>query len=127
MILKNAIETPDGTILESHFRHDYNCHLDRKTKKTYFVDGGRDYFCRSAHGDEIDLSIEATDDHHFNRQHFTWGTYGKDGKGPFARVRLADMASAHIEAILETQHHISANVRNLFVEEVKLRKEEGIY
>lgn len=122
MILKNAIRTPDGTVIESKHRHDYVTHLDANGK-TYMVDGGRDYFRRSAHGDEEDLSIDADpDDHEFCRQHFTWGTYGKDGKQPFRKVALADMSTGHVKAVLRTQAHISCDVRRLFENELMYRE-----
>jgi len=124
MILRNRIRTPDGTVIESWHRHDYVTHEDANGK-TYMVDGGHDYLRRSAHGDEEDLSLVAdTDDHGFCRQHFLWGTYGKDGKQPFRRVALADMSTEHIKAVLRTQTHLSFEVRRLFENELLYRERD---
>ena len=50
--------------------------------------------------------MERLQEHLQVRLVFTWGTYGKDGKQPLKRVKLADMSDAHIEAILATQPQI---------------------
>lgn len=61
-LLRNRLQSPDGTILESKHRHDYVCHLD-KNGKMYFLDGGLDYARCSAHGDENYMQ-EWSDDPH---------------------------------------------------------------
>lgn len=38
----------------------------------------------------------------------TWGTFGISGKEPCKTKRLIDLATDHLEAILDTQWHISA-------------------
>ncbi|WP_019531427.1 metallophosphoesterase [Dasania marina] len=45
-IILNQIRTPDGTILTSKHRHDFNSHVD-KNGETYIVDGGIEYLKRS--------------------------------------------------------------------------------
>lgn len=39
----------------------------------------------------------------------TWGTYGKDGKGPLKIKKLKNLKTDHLQAILRTQHHIKTD------------------
>lgn len=119
-ILVNMISTPDGTTLVSNHRHDYVTYRD-KNGLIYMVDGGNDYLRRTVHEDHpyTEMSVYSTDDHLLKRNTFTWGTYGKDGKSPLRRVLLKLLAKDHIEAILETQHHLSPQVREMFEEELR--------
>lgn len=114
------ISTPDGTTLVSNHRHDYVTYRD-KNGLIYMVDGGNDYLRRTVHEDHpyTEMSVYSTDDHLLKRNTFTWGTYGKDGKSPLRRVLLKLLAKDHIEAILETQHHLSPQVREMFEEELR--------
>jgi hypothetical protein len=101
-LVRNAIQTPDGTILVSRIRHDYQSHTDANGK-TYVVDGGLDYVRASVHEDQISLAVYDTDEFWLVRESVEWGTYGKDGDQPLSYVKLSDMDTAHIEAVLETQ------------------------
>jgi len=56
------------------------------------------------------------------RDWMIWGTYGKSGKEPLRFVLLKDMSDEHIQAILDTQHHINNFYRREFKKELKLRK-----
>lgn len=122
-LVRNAIKTPDGTVLESHERHDYKTYVDTKTNKEYMVDGGLSYCRRSTPGDEEDLNVYLEDGHEKVRETFSWGTYGKDGKGPYSRVLLKDMNNGHIGAVLSTQTHIPEWMRGMFIEELEYRED----
>lgn len=70
-LIRNALITPDGTVIESRHRHDYVTHVDANGK-TYMVDGGLDYQRRSMHGDEVDVSLFDTEPHHIQRCILNW-------------------------------------------------------
>ncbi len=119
-LVKNCIETPDGTILYSRHRLDHQTHLD-ENGKTYFTDGGLDYVRCSAHGDEIHHCV--WDDEPFDkvREAIEWGTYGKDGTNPLSYKRLCDMSTEHIEAVLENVPTISEAYKRAFRLELEFR------
>jgi hypothetical protein len=121
-IISNRIRTPDGTILESRHRHDYVTYVD-KNGKEYMVDGGLEYLRRNVHDDAPYEELSVYDDAPYAliREAFKWGTRGKGGKQPLTFVPLKDLTSEHIEAILETQTHISERIRKLFIDELTFR------
>ena len=49
-LVYNALQTPDGTIITSRNRHDYEEYIDANGK-SYMIDGGLDYVRCSAHGE----------------------------------------------------------------------------
>ena len=121
-IVSNRIRTPDGTILESMHRHDYVTYVD-KNGKEYMVDGGLEYLRRNVHDDAPYEELSVYDDAPYAlvREVFKWGTRGKDGKQPLTYVPLKDLTNEHIEAILDTQIHISERIRKLFIGELTFR------
>jgi hypothetical protein len=56
------------------------------------------------------------------RDWMAWGTYGKHADQPLRFVLLKNMSDEHIQAILDTQFHISRFYRREFKHELKLRK-----
>jgi len=121
-LVYNAIRTPDGTVLESMHRHDYNVYVD-KNGKEYMVDGGLDYTRRNVHADAPyeELSVYLTDGHDSVREVVKWGTYGKDGNQPLTYILLKDMSTEHIEACLENVPSMHPTYKESFKEELKLR------
>jgi len=99
-LIRNAIKTPDGTILESKHRHDYKVYTDANGKE-YMVDGGLAYVRRSANGDEIDLCLYDDEPHMVQCQILKWGSRGINGDQPMRWIAIADMDTAHIEAVLK--------------------------
>lgn len=97
-IIQNAIQCPDGTILNSVHRHDCQVH------DGYLVDGGKDYL-RSGKpvGKEDAISLVLTDHDSIAtiEDKLLWGTLGKDGKGPLTFVFLKDCETDHLESILD--------------------------
>ena len=122
MLIRNAIRTPDGTVLESRSVHDYRTYVDTVTNREYMIDGGLHYSRRSAWGDEQDLCLayESTT-HEQHRELLTWGTRGKNGDEPLHLIAIKDMDSDHIETCLNTQVHMSEMYRAVMQKELELR------
>ena len=123
-IIKNEMRTPDGTILRSRNRHDYVTHTDSKNGKLYMLDGGLDYVRSSANGDEEYLTVTTDNTHDEIREAVTWGTYGKEGDQPLSFIKLLNMETAHIQAVLQTVQGIYPPYKDAMTDELEFR---GIY
>lgn len=119
-LLRNAIQTPDGTVLQSHSRHDYKVYQDANGKE-YMVDGGLEYERGSANGDELPMYIYDDAPHSVARGVVTWGTYGKEGNESLHYKTVADMETGHLEAVLTTQSHIYPQVKKVMLDELTER------
>ena len=119
-IIRNALQTPDGTIIESRSVHDYQTHIDANGRE-YMVDGGLDYIRRSANGDEIDLTVTLDDPHEVVREALTWGTYGPNGDQPLSYIKLSDMETDHIRACLKNVPGMYPQFRTAMENELKHR------
>ena len=119
-LIRNALQTPDGTIIASVYQHDYKQHIDANGK-LYFVDGGLHYARCSAHGDEVYLQVWSDDPHETVRLTLQWESTGTDGTEPPRRKSLAELSSTEIERALETQD-IEPSVRKCFTAELYFRK-----
>jgi len=120
-VVWSAMRTPDGTIIESRHRHDYVTHID-KNGKEYMLDGGLDYVRCSAWGDEEFLTLTLDDDWDKVRDKLRWGTFGKNGDEPLHYLKLGEMDTAHIEAILEHEPGIYPQYMEAFRRELVYRK-----
>lgn len=79
-LVYNALQTPDGTVIHSKYRHDYVCYTD-KNGKDYMVDGGNAYLRRSINYDQKDLSKTVGDCKSLDEvaSYLHWGVnYDKD-------------------------------------------------
>jgi len=119
-LLRNAIRTPDGTVIESRYRHDHVTHVDQNGK-TYIIDGGLDYVRSSAYGDEEYLTVYDDVPHECARRMATWGTRGKYGDQQFHYVTVAEMSTDHIKAVLKTQDRIYPQIREVMENELAFR------
>ena len=126
-ILLNRIKTPDGTILTSRYRHDYNEH-DDDNGLTYAVDGGFDYISRFEHDDApyTELSIYDDDPHDVKRQYVEWGTYGIDGNDDLKWVKVDTLTTEHINNILQNLSNLYEPMKQLLKDELIYRKENKI-
>jgi hypothetical protein len=119
-MVRNALRTPDGTIIESYNRHDYKTYTDANGKE-YMIDGGLDYIRSSANGDEQYLTVTTDDPFETIRESLKWGTRGPDGKQPLEYRVLAKLDTEHVHAILETQTHIAPWLTKVFETELEFR------
>ena len=113
-LLVNRWKHRDGTILQSHHRHDF------VEYNGCFVDGGLDYIRVS--GDLTDLCLYEDSPFDEIRKYFCWGTKGIDGREPLKYVPLVYLDEDHIKAIIETQYHVPDYIMNLLKKELKYRK-----
>ena len=77
-------------------------------------DFARDIYGRLNIKDATIVSKENYEDREsfeYEKKYATWGTYGRDGKGPRKTIMLVDAESSHLRAILDTQNHISSETR----------------
>ena len=119
-LVHNAIQTPDGTILESRHRHDYRTHTDANGK-TYIIDGGLDYCRHSGHKDQKWVGCYLEDGHEKVRTHLTWGTYGPNRDQPLRYIRLCDMETDHIQACLKNVPNMYPQLRAAMENELEYR------
>jgi len=120
-IIRNALRTPDGTIIRSRHRHDYVTHTDANGKE-YMVDGGLDYVRRSRNGDEEDMCVTTEDSFEEVRQACDWGTYGINRDQPLKYVTVAEMETDHIEAVLKNVKFINSSIKTTMEHELEYRK-----
>lgn len=99
-LVRNAIQTPDGTIIESLHTHDYVLYID-KNGEEYMVDGGLSYLRRNVTKEPyIELSVYDNEPHEKIREGLHWGTYGKNGDQPLKYKAIKDLDDDHIKALL---------------------------
>lgn len=116
-LIRNALRTPDGTVLVSYNRHDYKTHVDAVTNKMYMVDGGLDYARRSCHGDEKDMCVWSDEDHAIVREALSWRTPDLEW------VLLCDMPTNKIILCLTTQQQVVPLIRRAMKNELDYRKQ----
>ena len=123
-LIRNAIQTPDGTILESKHRHDYRSHNDANGK-TYVIDGGLEYVRSTIHEDQISLALYDDEPHAVQAHYLTWGTFGIRGDQPRRDIRVAEMETAHLEAVLrESRPH--KVLKNCMTKELETRNDTTV-
>lgn len=122
-IIYNAIKTPDGTILESRYRHDFQTYTDTVSGESYMIDGGLDYTRRSINTMPAeDLTMTLEDPHEKAREWVKWGTYGASGREKLHYIKVKDMTVEHIQAILSTQLKIAPQFKILLTRELEWRE-----
>src|SRR5690554_4080122 len=103
-IIYNAIRCPDGTLLESKHRHDYNEHT-QEDGRIYAVDGGLDYSRRAFSDNEYEELLVTTEDGiETIREIFKWTSVldenGERLEQPVRR-KLKDLDDQHVLNLIE--------------------------
>ncbi len=129
-LIVNRIQTPDGTILTSHHRHDYVTYTD-KNGLEYMVDGGLEYARRNVHESApyIELSVYSDAPFEIIRENFHRGGRGKDGTKPLTWVPLAKMSNAWVEGCVEYNTKLGmadSFATKLYLQELEYRKINNI-
>ena len=96
------------------------------------TDGGRLYQRILGNPEDYEITtiwIQDTDEsfkenHELLRVELTWGTYGKGGKDKYKTVKISELTTVHIEAILLTQNQINSMIKKVLINELKYRKGE---
>lgn len=129
VIVRNSIlclSCNDHIVSES--RHDFvTCKCGKVS-----TDGGRSYQRILGNPEDYEIttiSIQDTEEsfkvnHELLRVELSWGTYGKDGKSKYKRVKISELTTDHIEAILLTQNLIDIIIKKALINELKYRKGE---
>ncbi|AUR86413.1 hypothetical protein NVP1084O_206 [Vibrio phage 1.084.O._10N.261.49.F5] len=101
-LLVNKIQCPDGTILESRHRHDFQIHTQQDGRE-YFTDGGLEYQRIGASDEEFtNLAVYTTDPHEKIREEFVWGrNMDKKGKTLVQTeyLKLKDLEDDHVKTL----------------------------
>lgn len=121
-LVYSALQTPDGTIIESINRHDYVTH-DDKNGKHYMLDGGTDYIRRSNNGDEVLIQLFDNQDIVLLRQHVKWGRNFDANMKRLSQtewITLANLTDAHLDALC-LYERASSTYRKLFIREKQFR------
>jgi hypothetical protein len=126
-LLANRIITPDGTMLQSYYGHDFKTYIDANGKE-YMVDGGLYYQRSNVHHDapHQDACVYSDDPHEVIRDAFHWGTYGIEGKLPIRWVPLCALSNKHIHNIRITCDHLPEHIAKVFTDEEFYRREKHI-
>jgi hypothetical protein len=93
-LLANVFQTPDGTVLQSFYRHNYVSYVDRNGQE-YVVDGGIDYIKRMGDGQGTDLSVYSDDPFEKIREWF--GVYAVEKNTKAKWYHLKDVSNSTIE------------------------------
>lgn len=124
-LVYSAIKCPDGTVLESKNRHDYQSHLDANGEM-YVLDGGCEGYTRRSINivEAEDISLYSDAPHEQIREVVCRGGRGVDGTEPLKYVLLKDVNDDWLQAIIdyETKNRPNNNFLAMYKNEKQFRK-----
>ena len=88
-----------------------------------FIDGGRDYRRSNFthHPNVVEWSLNEDSTWEECKEKVLWGTYGINGDEPKTWVPLSKCTTEHLQAILDTQKHLSRSLIELIEDILKDR------
>lgn len=127
-LLVNKIKCPDGTVLTSRHRHDFQMHVQDDGRE-YFIDGGLAYQRIGFSDQEFeDLSCYVGDPHEKIREHFEWTRVfdANSERLPEPEViLLKDITDDHLEALVHwTAEDYPEYIHQVFVDEQAWRNSQ---
>lgn len=133
-LLVSRIQTPDGTIITSNHRHDYQTHRDIIDNYDYLLDGGNDYqrysIPEGVSFSDVDRSIYTDSPFEEIRKYYCRGGRGKNGDEPLKFVPLCEMSDEWLKASIEynTDHgyDLMCLANSLYMRELLYRQDNGI-
>ena len=128
-LILSRIQTPDGTLLTSHHRHDYVTYTDANGEE-YMLDGGNDYQRTSVNKESFkDLSIWSDAPYEIIRENFHRGGRGKNGDEPLKWVPLSEMSDEWVKNCIEYNDNLGMGksyANYLYCKELRYRQRMGI-
>ena len=129
-LLRNAIQCPDGTILESVYQYDFRGHVQEDGRE-YFVDGGLVYQrVGGSDGEFTNLSVYSDAPHETIREALKW-TRNLDKNGKLLEKSeqrlLKELSNDHIESLCHfTVKDYPDFINKVFVNEHNYRIDNDI-
>ncbi len=121
-LVRNAFRTPDGTILQSRYVHQYVEHTDKVSGEVYSTDGGLSYVhCSVNDVPAENLCVYTNATHLEQREAVHWGTYGRDGNESRRWVAVPRMSDDHIRNCLAHVPNLYPQIRAVFAQELEYR------
>ena len=129
-LVYSAIQTPDGTILESLYTHDYVTHTDANGLE-YMLDGGNEYqrYITQPTAPFTNISLYMDDDFELIRQKVKRGGRGVDGRQPLTFVPICEMNDGWLQASItyNEDRGLGNSIHNkLYKMEIEYRKQNNI-
>lgn len=96
IMVANVWKTPDGTILESKYVHDFVQYHDKMANDDYFIDGGMEYVRYSVNDIPMENRCLYSTDPIEQIRNWMWrGTFDENGDRIY--IRLKNMTNQHLE------------------------------
>lgn len=126
-LIRNAIRCPDGTVIESRHRHDFQPHKQEDGRE-YSVDGGLCYQHISFSDLEFEnLALYEGDPHEKIRGGFSWCSVLDENSNRRPQpvfTLLKDLTDDHLDNLIEfTKEDYPKHIHNVFLAEKEWRSD----